>query len=196
VLPEMAQRECWLDEHDATAQHWAFYDGDEPVAAARLSVCDVAEKSPDYVILRDLLTFPLPSPIATINRMVVHPDLRGQGLSEKLDILRLEAAEWLGCRCVVASAYDTERIGQLEKFGFVYMGREGIPNDPVLTTLGCFSLLFCPLPRCVSMDGGVYHLQRYGTVASLAHISSEHKPRFFNNKPRITPTATARAAQR
>ena len=74
LLPHIHQQGLIADEHDAHARHWASFDGDEMVCAARMCIHNVQEESPDapaFVKLR------LPTPIATINRLVVVPVIRG-----------------------------------------------------------------------------------------------------------------------
>lgn len=89
----------WKDEIDATARHWVIVDAGEAIAAARLSFHHSIEDLPDAEILAGICRT-LPTPIASLNRLVVHPDYRRRGYGTRLDKIRLEAAEQ--CKCAIA----------------------------------------------------------------------------------------------
>jgi predicted GNAT family N-acyltransferase len=103
------------DEHDAHAQHWAvFREGEELVASARMCIHRLQVDTPDEKAFREM---ELRSPVATINRLVVHKSVRGFGLPRQLDTCRINAARERGAKCIVATAAIT-RIEGLQKAGF------------------------------------------------------------------------------
>ena len=126
VLPDEAARVgCWLDEFELTARHWCIFHDGEPVAAARVSFHDRIEDVPDAEVYANL-GLALTPPIASINRLVTHPDFRGRGFSEKLDAVRL-AACGDSVACVVNTSNYEQRVQQLEALGFVRVGGP-VPN--------------------------------------------------------------------
>ena len=76
-----AEMDIWLDEFDRSARHWVVFCEGMPVAAARLSVHASLAEVPDAESYADVFTQPPPAPIASLNRLVVHPSARGAGLS-------------------------------------------------------------------------------------------------------------------
>jgi predicted GNAT family N-acyltransferase len=112
--------EDWTDEFDASALHWvALVDG-RLAAAARMSVHDRLEGIPDFQFFAGL-NLSLASPIASINRLVVHPDFRGMRLSHELDTQRLGAARKMNCRTMTvleSKLSGMERLRALERLGF------------------------------------------------------------------------------
>jgi len=124
---------CWLDEFDLSARHWAFFDGDEPVAAARLSVHGQLSDLPDAPIFDGVFQIPPAAPIAAFNRLVVHPAYRGLALSLRLDCARVAAAIEAGCRSVVLETHSgAARVAQLTALGFRVVGpsRPYPPGNP------------------------------------------------------------------
>jgi len=102
------------DEHDQHARHWAAYDGNELVAAARMCIHHLQQETPDALAFRQIR---LPTPIATINRLVVKKQWRRQGISKQLDVFRIQAAHDGNAACVVVTT-PPERISSLQKRGF------------------------------------------------------------------------------
>jgi len=102
------------DAHDGHARHWAAFDGEEIVAAARMCIHTLQEESPDAPMFRGTQ---LPAPIATINRLVVTKRWRRLGVARQLDLCRIQAARENGAACVVLSAFDW-RINSLQALGF------------------------------------------------------------------------------
>src|ERR1700677_84161 len=96
--PSAADMGTWLDEFDRSARHWAVFDDGVLLASARLtthaSLTDVPESESYLGMFRE----PPAAPVGSLNRLVVHPSARGQGLSKRLDLVRLEAAGKMGCR--------------------------------------------------------------------------------------------------
>jgi GNAT superfamily N-acetyltransferase len=112
----------WLqDDHDRHGQHWVMTSGDTVVAAARVCVHDIAVELPDWERCpAELLD--LQGPVASLNRMVVHPAMRRLGLSSALTTVRLEAARSQGARSVVVEAAPS-RVAPLRALGFIELGR-------------------------------------------------------------------------
>jgi GNAT superfamily N-acetyltransferase len=145
---------CWLDPFDEVARHWVVLSGEEPVAAARLSVHHTMAEVPDSEVFTPIFREPPPSPIASLNRLVVSPAYRGKGMSTWLDEVRLEAAEAMGCTCAVgATASGDRRVQQLIKVGFMVLGRGNRSSYPILAHLGPQLVLVCPLPRSRMSSG-------------------------------------------
>jgi GNAT superfamily N-acetyltransferase len=102
------------DQHDLHARHWAAFDGDEMVAAARMCIHSLREESPDAQVFHEM---PLPVPVATNNYMVVKRAFQRRGIARQLDIFRIHAAREGNAACVVLTTLD-RRIRQLEQLGF------------------------------------------------------------------------------
>jgi hypothetical protein len=137
----------WLDDFDRVARHWAIFQNGEPVAAARLSIHPTIGDVPEFEAYDGVFENELPSPIASFNRLVVDPHVRGLGLSEWLDTIRLDAAEKSGCRCAIGATDSGERrISQMVRLGFEVVGEGNHLISPM--NHGCRSLvLVCKLPR-------------------------------------------------
>ena len=124
--------DVWLDEYDATAIHFAFFDGDAPVAAARLTVHESVRDIPHAEIQDHAFLNEPPLPVAYLSRLVVDPHYRRQGLGTRLDEIRLEKAQQLSCASIVARPVDDRRVRQLESLGFEIVGRcKAIETGPV-----------------------------------------------------------------
>lgn len=122
-LPPGAVMADRLDEFDRCGRHWVVLRGGRMVAAARLTVHGRIADAPYAQDFEGVFTCPPPTPIASLNRLVVSPAVRGRGLSGRLDAARLEAAERAGCRCAVAAVISGEhRVRALERFGFTVAG--------------------------------------------------------------------------
>ncbi len=110
----------WTDEFDALAMHWVAYVDGSLIAAARMSVHAELEEIPDFHIFGQLRLF-VERPIASIGRLVVHPEFRGLGISREMDTLRLRAAREMKCQRMTAIASKLSginRLHALEKLGF------------------------------------------------------------------------------
>jgi GNAT superfamily N-acetyltransferase len=102
------------DQHDLHARHWAAFDGDEMVAAARMCIHSLREETPDAQVFQEM---PIPVPVATNNYLVVKRAFQRRGIARQLDIFRIHAAREGNAACVVLTTLD-RRIGQLEQLGF------------------------------------------------------------------------------
>ena len=119
----------WTDSFDPVARHWVILDNDILAASARLSVHQRWEEVPDSEVYGGLFKSALPSPVASMNRLVVSPRYRGRGLSTRLDHVRLDAARRAGCRCVLGHTHaGDKRLTQLESEGFRVLGTAK-PNE-------------------------------------------------------------------
>lgn len=78
-------------------------DGGEIVAAARLCVHDRLADAPDGEMFESL---ELPTPVASLNRLVVSRAHRGLGLAHRFDALRIRRAAELGARVAIATPVD------------------------------------------------------------------------------------------
>jgi GNAT superfamily N-acetyltransferase len=138
----------WLDDSDRAARHWVVFRGGAPVAAARMSAHTSLDDVPDAESYTGVFSQPPPDPIASLNRLVVHPSARGLGLSKRLDLMRLDAAEKIGCRSVVLStASGPRRVEQLIGWGFELIGYGPRFRKPPLCYLLPPAVLLCRLPR-------------------------------------------------
>jgi GNAT superfamily N-acetyltransferase len=124
LLPQVREQEAITDEHDAHARHWAAFRGDEMIASARMCVHRNQEDTPDAPAFSEVC---LPVPVATVNRLVVHPSARNRGLGSNLHQYRIEAAIKDGARCVVGT-FPGGRIASLERLGFRLTGQQWTPN--------------------------------------------------------------------
>lgn len=113
-----------VDEHDEHARHWAAFIGDAMVAAARMCIHDKQEEAPDAPAF---LKIELPTPIATINRLVVVPSVRRCGLAKQVDVTRISAAKNGRAKCIVGTAAPI-RIDVLERLGFHLTGEEWVQH--------------------------------------------------------------------
>jgi GNAT superfamily N-acetyltransferase len=116
---------AWKDSFDNDAKHWAIMSGDVPIAAARITVHNYPDEVPDAEIYNGLIS-DVTSPICSFNRLVVHPNFRGLGLSRLLDEERLATAKSLGCRTAIITVSDARRARTIEAYGFRRVG-DGIP---------------------------------------------------------------------
>lgn len=139
VMPDAPSRAaCWLDEFELAARHWCIFQADGPIASARMSVHHRLEEVPDAGIYEGVFATPPVPPIASFNRLVVHPQHRRRGLSRKLDLARLEAARALGCRAAILETHaGASRLRQLGELGFQVAGTAGpYPSRHFLTDSG------------------------------------------------------------
>lgn len=131
-IPEISAIKCWLDDFDWAARHWVVLDGSKIVASARMSIHSSIDEVPESEVYANVFPNSLAPPIASINRLVVHPDYRGLDLGKKLDLMRVNAAISSGCRCVIGETPSGEgRVKQLEGVGFIRLGAGAGPPPPL-----------------------------------------------------------------
>jgi GNAT superfamily N-acetyltransferase len=104
------------DSHDDHAMHWGVFDGTRLVGAARLCLHETLAEAPDG----DLFTgMDIPSPVASMNRLVVTKGHRGRGIGEKLDQIRIQEGRASGARSIIAApVISVSRKRSLEAQGF------------------------------------------------------------------------------
>ncbi len=120
LLPHIQKQGLIVDEHEIHARHWAAFEGDQIVAAARMCIHEVQEESPDAPAFSKIR---LPTPVATLNRLVVLRSVRKLGLANQLDHCRILAAKSDGAKCVVGT-FAPARIAAVEKLGFHLTGEQ------------------------------------------------------------------------
>jgi len=159
--PQISAATSWLDDFDRTARHWAFLRGGEPWAAARMSVHPCIEKVPDCEGYVGVFGTPPPQPIASFNRLVVDKSVRGLGLSQRLDAIRLTEAKRMGCKCAIGATPSGERrVNQMMRSGFVFVGIGNLlSRSPVCSTVPP-SIMIChltcnPVPTTVTHTASV-----------------------------------------
>lgn len=126
--------DVWRDagEEHPPFRHWAAFDGERLVAAARLSVHLTLAETPGGHLFADLPCSITP-PIASLNRLIVHPDAQRRGLSRKFDEVRLAAARAAGARTVVAywsRITGLARYRCLEALGFMRVSDFDFCDEP------------------------------------------------------------------
>jgi hypothetical protein len=150
-IPDVVHMGTWLDKFDEVGRHWAVFRDGEPIAAARMTVHQSLADVPEPEVYVGVFPAPLPDPIASINRLVVEPSARGLGLSRKLDLCRIEAAEVCGCRCIVGETPSgIHRVRQLESLGFKNAGGGAPYFEPMFYASRSSVVLVCFLPRPAS----------------------------------------------
>ena len=117
LIDSIHQMGVICDEHEAHSRHWAAFSHEGTlVASARLCIHEKQQEVPEGYCYTDL---DLPSPVASINRLVVEKSERNRGIAQKLDLHRIEAAKKAGAACIVAAPTSDVRIQGLEKLGFL-----------------------------------------------------------------------------
>jgi GNAT superfamily N-acetyltransferase len=119
--------EEWLNKHqnrarladgyEGRARHWVVRQDGQLVAAARLSFHDRVEDVPDFEFFPTGFSITILPPIASINRLVVHPAHRLQGIATILDQLRIQIARQSGAN-VILGQFPPYRVRRLCKLGF------------------------------------------------------------------------------
>jgi GNAT superfamily N-acetyltransferase len=146
--PVPAAQTTWLDKYDLYSRHWAVFNAGRLVASGRLSVHAAVGELPDAECYIGVFTKLLPAPIASLNRLVVDPSARGRGLSRRLDLARVEAAQEMGCRSVVgATQSGSRRVQQLLEIGFVVIGSGGHFVEMGIPGALPPTVMLCSLPR-------------------------------------------------
>jgi len=116
-LSENVQRQGLIsDDHEDHARHWGVLSDTEGlVASARLCVHQSEQDIPEADCYTELS---LPSPIASINRLVVEQFAQKRGFAQSLDLRRIEAARSAGAACIVVAPTDDQRVCALGKAAF------------------------------------------------------------------------------
>jgi hypothetical protein len=119
--------EEWLNKHQNTARladgyegrarHWVVRQRGQLVAAARLSLHDRVEDVPDFEVFPTGFAINILPPIASMNRLVVHPAHRCQGVATILDRLRIQVARQSGANVILGQC-PPYRVRGLCQLGF------------------------------------------------------------------------------
>ncbi|GHB57747.1 GNAT family N-acetyltransferase [Persicitalea jodogahamensis] len=131
VDPDFFAQKTWLDDLDQTARHWVVMDELDIVAAARLSFHGSLADVPyaDMLTPEQIEHFENRK-VASLNRLVVLPEYRGQGLAGRLDQIRIEMARVKGAEVIIAFP-QLVRIESLRKLGFELLAElPSIPEMP------------------------------------------------------------------
>lgn len=109
------------DKHDDHAIHWGAFDEGRLIGSARLCLHENLTDAPDGELFSHI---DLPTPIASMNRMVVLNTHRGIGIGTKFDDVRLCKARSLGAAAIIATP-----IVQLpRKHSFIRRGFHFLPG--------------------------------------------------------------------
>ncbi len=115
------------DRWDGTASHFVILHGDEPVAAARLTVHRRMADAPD-ASLYEGLEEGAEGRAGVLSRLALAPRWAAMGFAEALDRARVEAAFRLGCtRAVVGINGSPSRLQALERLGFRAVSQRAAP---------------------------------------------------------------------
>ncbi len=115
------------DKHDDHAIHWGAFDEGRLVGSARLCMHENLADAPDGELFSSTT---LPTPIASLNRMIVLNTHRGNGIGAKFDELRLAKARQIGAAAIIATPVaGLLRKQSLEKRGFQFL--EGVLGHPI-----------------------------------------------------------------
>ena len=117
LLDSFEKKGVICDEHESHSRHWAAFSPEGSlVASARLCIHATQQHLPDEYCYTEL---DLPTPLASINRLVVEKCARNRGLAKELDLQRIEAAKTAGAACIVAASSSGDRSRALQKLGFL-----------------------------------------------------------------------------
>lgn len=123
----------WIDEWDKTSLIWIIKFNKIIIASARLSIHHNIESIPWNDCIPSEARELLITPLASMNRLIVHPDFRKRGLSRPLDLVRIHTAKEKKMKTIIAEP-TTARISTIQRYGFRYYGRFGrIPEMPGVT---------------------------------------------------------------
>jgi hypothetical protein len=137
--PKMAPKvgDTWIDSHDDHAHHWIVMEEGRIVAAARMCVHSKLSELPDcedLVSCEDKLFWP----VASINRLVIHPECRRGGLAALFDAARIGLAVQLGAKSAVGCVHAEERMRGLGDLGFKVVGvapDRAVPEAPTIVLM-------------------------------------------------------------
>lgn len=117
LLDSFEQKGIICDEHESHSRHWGAFSPDGSlVAAARLCIHDARTALPDEYCYTEL---DLPTPFASINRLVVSQCARNRGIAKELDLKRIEAAKKAGAASIVVASTSDSRTRALQNLGFL-----------------------------------------------------------------------------
>lgn len=135
----------WQDPLDGSAKHWVILSENHPVAAIRLSLHERLDDLPSATAFAGALPNHLAPPIASYNRLVVHPSHRGRGLAKVLDIVCINAAETAGASMLVGLTGNVSgnksRIRAMKALGFEEIGPAATADVDILEDEGRSTIL-------------------------------------------------------
>ncbi len=120
VERETATARFALDRFDLDGWHAVSLSKAQIAGCGRLSPVDNAGALPDLCSFQPY-TACMQYPLAVLNRLVVHPAHRGNGLARKLTLARIELAR-ARALCEVWVEIDSPRVGAMQRLGFQDMG--------------------------------------------------------------------------
>lgn len=130
INPDFFAQDAWLDDLDQHARHWIATVDRALVAVSRLSFHESLHDVPYADLLKpEHRSYFEHRRLASINRLVVASEYRGQGLAGQMDRIRIECA---ARQAEVMIAFpQLSRIDPLQKKGFVMIAQlERIPEMP------------------------------------------------------------------
>jgi predicted GNAT family N-acyltransferase len=125
----------WLDDYDKLSHLWIIRYKNQIVATARLSIHNKINDIPWHECIPPEAMGLINPPVASINRLSVHPDFRKKGLTRPLDLVRIKVATELKVNAILAEPV-LERFNTLEKYGFQHYGYFGSTMELPGVTLG------------------------------------------------------------
>lgn len=135
----------WIDRFDLSAKHWVIVFEDRAVAAIRLSLHNRVADLPSAAALTGVFPEDVTPPIASYNRLVVHPSHRGRGLAKVLDIVCIKAADAARASVLVGltgNVHGNEsRIAAMKALGFVVIGLAATADVDIIEDEGRSTVL-------------------------------------------------------
>ena len=138
VVIHHPERESIADHHDDHATHWGVYDEDQLVGAARLCLHDELGEAPDAELF---VNADIPTPVASMNRLVVLKSYRGRGIGGWLDHVRIQKAREWNARTVIITPVNVDsRKKSLSGLGFHVLSKAtGHPKwSPTVEICACY----------------------------------------------------------
>lgn len=132
---EFFSKGYWIDEWDKTSLIWIIKFNKIIIASARLSIHHDIESIPWNDCIPSEARKLLITPLASMNRLIVHPNFRKRGLSQALDMARINTAKEKKLKAIIAEPTNS-RVAAIEKYGFKDYGRFGSTPELPGVTLG------------------------------------------------------------
>lgn len=152
IRPEFASG--WgPDDFDRIGQHWVVLFQTHVVAAIRMTFHASLMDIPDAECFTGVVPECLEPPIASYNRLVVHPEHRRLGLGKALDVCCINAAGISGASVLLGATGHVEgnkpRIPAMAALGFRILGPSPVPYRGIFEDEGLQTVLayfFKPTP--------------------------------------------------
>jgi len=107
----------FIDQFEDNALHWIITNNGKVVASCRLSIHQDSNDIPDLRYIEKQILDKLPSPIGSLNRLVIDPEWHGKGYGKLLDQVRFEKCRSLHCHSIIGITHG-KRCNQLLNYGF------------------------------------------------------------------------------